>query len=404
MRTHLYTAITCAALSTGAVSVQADDSLNVYGFVNIGAYYLDEEDITIESYEADDARFFERDTMMGLQVSKRISDATSATVQMTARGEEDFAVKTSLAFVSHAINDSTDFRFGRLRIPFFYYSEFLDVGYAYNWVRPSWDVYGIPFADYDGADLVKRFSFDTFDGQLQLNYGRRDKPITLFGAEYESELNNFAGITLNLYKGNFGFRAGAQQTEMNLDSEADMATLGAILQGQDPQVALGELAASGARRIDVAQTAAAVLTAGSSKSTQEAFNFDEKDANYYNLAVNWDNGNWSAMAETAIIEFESGLYVDNFAWLASVAKRFGPATVHATYSTSKDQVDSGDVGDIQEALKLQGEDETYTLGVRYDLDEATAFKFEASHHNEMENQGEPGTSGNLYRMALQLVF
>ena len=332
MRTRIHTAITCAALAASAATAQADDSLNVYGFVNIGAYYLDEEDITIESYEAEETRFFERDTMVGLQVSKQITDATSATVQMTARGEDDFAVKTSLAFISHAINDSTDFRFGRLRIPFFYYSEFLDVGYAYNWVRPTGDVYGIPFAGYDGADLVKRFSFDTFDGQVQLNYGRRDKPITLFGAEYDSELNNFAGITLNLYKGNFGFRAGAQQTEMNIDSEADLATLGAILQGTPPEEAIAALTASGARRIDIAQTAAAALTAGSSKSTQDAFNFDEKDANYYNLAVNWDNGDWSAMAETAIIRFESGLYVDNIARLASVAKRFRPTTVHATSS------------------------------------------------------------------------
>ncbi|ASP37727.1 hypothetical protein CHH28_03135 [Bacterioplanes sanyensis] len=404
MRTRLYTALTCAILGTGATATQADDSLNVYGFINIGAYYLDEEDITIESYQAEEARFFERDTMMGLQVSKQITDATSATVQMTARGEDDFAVKTSLAFVSHAINDQTDLRFGRLRIPFFYYSEFLDVGYAYNWVRPSSDVYSLPFADYDGFDVTRRFSFDTFDGQLQVNFGRRDKPIDLFGEEYESELNNFAGITLNLYKGNFGFRAGAQQTEMNLDSYADSATLGAILQGTSPQDALAALTASGARRIDVAQTAAAALTAGMSKSTQEAFNFDEQDANYYNLAVNWDNGDWSAMAETAIIEFDTGLYVDNIAWLASVAKRFGAATVHATYSKSQDQVDSGEVGDVQEQLKLDGEDESYTLGLRYDLDEATAFKLEATHHNEITNRGEPGTSGNLYRMAVQLVF
>lgn len=57
MRTRIHTAITCAALAASAATAQADDSLNVYGFVNIGAYYLDEEDITIESYEAEETRF-----------------------------------------------------------------------------------------------------------------------------------------------------------------------------------------------------------------------------------------------------------------------------------------------------------------------------------------------------------
>ncbi|MFC3679242.1 porin [Bacterioplanoides pacificum] len=383
MRTRIMTPLVSALLMGTAGHAIADDSLNVYGFLNVGAYYLDENDITIENYESGDANFFNRDTMMGLQVSKTISDRTSATIQLTAKGEEDFDVRTSLAFVSHALNDSTDFRFGRLRIPFFYYSEFLDVGYAYNWVRPTGDAYGIPFADYNGADLTHRFSFDSFDGQVQLNYGRRDKPITLFNEEYESELNNFAGITLNLYMGNFGFRAGMQQTEMTL-----------------------ELEQGGSRRIDFAYTAAQGIAGliNASQSTRDTFDFDEKRARYYNLATTWDNGDWSFIAETAIIDFESGLYVDNFAWLASAAKRFGALTLHTTYSTSRDRLDGGEVGEIQKTMKLRGEDDSVTLGMRYDLDEATALKFEATHHVEETNQGEPGGSGTLYRAALQLVF
>ncbi|MAY14122.1 MULTISPECIES: porin [Thalassolituus] len=395
----------CALLLCSAGQAIADNGLNVYGFLNAGAYYLDEDDITIESYESGSPQFFNRDTMMGLQISKEISERTSATIQLTAKGEEDFAVRTSLAFISHALNDSTDIRFGRLRIPFFYYSEFLDVGYAYNWIRPTGDAYGIPFSDYNGADIIKRFSFDSFDGQIQLNYGRRDKEIVLFNEAYESELNNFAGATLNLYMGDFGLRVGMQQTQMTLDSAADMQTLIDVRTGtKTPDEALYDLAASGARRIDIAQTAATLLTNSMSEETKETFNFDDKKARYYNLATTWDNGDWSFIAETAIINFDSGLYVDNFAWLASLAKRFDALTIHTTYSTSRDRLDGGDVGKVQEMMMLRGEDESITLGMRYDLDEATAFKLEASHHIEETNQGLPGASGTLYRAALQLVF
>ena len=382
----------------------ADNGLNVYGFLNAGAYYLDEDDITIEAYESGDPQFFNRDTMMGLQISKEISERTNATIQLTAKGEEDFAVRTSLAFISHALNDSTDIRFGRLRIPFFYYSEFLDVGYAYNWIRPTGDAYGIPFSDYNGADIIKRFSFDSFDGQIQLNYGRRDKELMLFNEAYEAELNNFAGATLNLYMGNFGLRFGMQQTQMTLDTAADMQTLIDVAGGKNPDIALYDLAASGARRIDIAQTAATLLTDGMSEETQKTFNFDDKKARYYNLATTWDNGDWSFIAETAVINFDSGLYIDNFAWLASLAKRFDALTIHTTYSTSRDRLDGGEVGDVQKAMGTRGEDESITLGMRYDLDEATAFKLEATHHIEETNQGLPGASGTLYRAALQLVF
>jgi len=171
-----------------------------------------------------------------------------------------------------------------------------------------------------------------------------------------------------------------------------------------PDEALYDLAASGARRIDIAQTAATLLTNSMSEETKETFNFDDKKARYYNLATTWDNGDWSFIAETAIINFDSGLYVDNFAWLASLAKRFDALTIHTTYSTSRDRLDGGDVGKVQEMMMLRGEDESITLGMRYDLDEATAFKLEASHHIEETNQGLPGASGTLYRAALQLVF
>lgn len=42
---------------------------------------------------------------------------------------------------------------GRKRLPLYYYSDFQDVGYAYNTVRPSPDVYGWDIVNYNGASL-----------------------------------------------------------------------------------------------------------------------------------------------------------------------------------------------------------------------------------------------------------
>lgn len=426
IKRHLLIAAIAGAVSA-PVSAAEDDDFSVYGFVNLGVYYKDQEYTTIESYEEGDPTFFEEDTMLGLQISKPLSERTSATVQTIARGDNDFNVETSLAFISHAITENTDLRAGRLRIPFFYYSEFLDVGYAYNWVRPTADVYAIPFKDYDGIDLTHRFSMGNTDAQLQINSGRRHKKIDLFGDDYESELNRINGISLTLFSGDFTHRIGYQQTEMNLELISDPATdqaAAAAAQAEAAKVltaggsaeqaslaaAGGALAtysrAEGYRRVDVAQAMARFVgnARGFSADVIEDFDLDEKLARYFNIASTYDNGDFSMVLEATYLNYDSGLLVDNFAWLGGMAYRFGDLTLHATYSTSRDRVESGDKGDLQKLLKLQGEDDSVTIGMRYDLDAATALKFEATHHDEETNRGVAGRSANLYRAALQLVF
>ena len=425
---------TLASATAGQVSAAEDDDFSVYGFVNLGIYYKDQEYTTIESYQPGDPTFFEEDTMLGLQISKPLSERTSATVQGVARGDNDFNVETSLAFISHALDENTDLRAGRLRIPFFYYSEFLDVGYAYNWVRPTADVYAIQFNDYYGVDLTHRFSMGDSDAQLQINSGRRHKKIDLFGDDYESELNKINGISLTLFSGDFTHRVGYQQTEMNLTLQDDsQVTLNAqaaaqaaaaakgqevIAAGGTPEQAqaAGQLAAAGAaqafftnagyRRVDLAQAMARFVGNGSGIDADviDEFDLDKKLARYFNLATTYDNGDFSLVLEATYLNYDSGLLIDNFAWLGGMAYRFNDLTLHATYSTSRDRVDSGDKGKLQKLLKLQGEDDSVTLGMRYDLDAATALKFEMTHHDEETNRGEPGRSANLYRLALQLVF
>ena len=382
-RRHLL-AVAITTLVTADALASDDNDFSVYGFVNLGVNYMDHDYVTYSSYESGDPTFFEQDTNMGLQISKPLTERTQATVQAMARAENDYAVETTLAFLSHSLSDSTELRAGRLRVPFFYYSEFLDVGYAYNWVSPPTDVYAIPFDDYDGIDITHRFAIGNNDAQVQINSGRRHKDLNLFGESYEAELDKIQGMSFTLYSGDFTHRAGYQQTSLNIELNTE-----------------GDL-----RRIDLAQLAArAVGTSnGISEDVIDDFNFEDKLTRYFNLASTYDNGDYSFVVEGTYLDYESGLLIDNFAWLASAAKRFGDLTLNATYSTSRDRVDGGEKGELQKLLNLQGEDDSVTLGMRYDLDAATALKFEMTHHDEETNRGQPGRSANLYRLALQLVF
>ena len=415
-------AIAIVILAASTVHAESGD-LNIYGFMSVGVAALDNDSVALDDFESD--ANFKQDTVLGIQISKQVNDSTSVTGQLVSRGLDDFKTEAAWAYVSFDATESTTLRMGRLRVPFFYYSEFLEVGYAYNWVRLPNDVYGIPFSSFDGVDLVQNFSLGSVDGYVQINYGRQNNDFILFQETYKADMKNLAGISLNLTQGDFGMRLGVQQTNMSLDTVTDPELTAAYSQlaiasatfDAAPSESTGAALISAnndvneksenLRRIDQAQSAAAGLVAVNpaiSADTLDDFNFEDKKANFYNAALTYDNGDFSFITETTFLKYETGLLVDNQAWLASMAQRFSAVTVHLTYSTSRDILGDGEKGDLQEVLNLQGEDQSVMLGLRYDYDVNTALKFEIQHHDELVNQGAPGDQAMLYSFAVDVIF
>lgn len=359
------------AMTVAIPTAQADD-LNINGFISVGASMLADQKASIAG--ADNQGGFKNDTVLGLQISKQINDTTSATGQLVSRGTDDYSTEAAWAFVTYAANDNLDLRMGRLRIPFFVYSDFLEVGYAYNWVRTPEEVYRIPISSLDGIDLTQRFSTEDIDGSVQAYYGRFQGDFV----GYDADFRNFAGIALSINLGNFGTRLSYHQTDQIIDTS-------------DPTTGLGALAAG-----------ATILSGGSSAG--DDFNFTGQLAQFYEAAVTYDNGTFSAVAEWTALEHGSSLLLDDQAWLVSVAARLGDFTPHLTYSSDKDEYDSGAEGDLQEALGLLNEQTSITAGVRYDYDAGTALKFEIQSNDEETVYGADGESTILYSVAVDLVF
>ena len=393
---------TIAISVLAASTVHADSGdLNIYGFMSVGVGILDSDKVTIEGFEGEGN--FKQDTILALQITKQVNDKTTATGQLVSRGTDDFKTEAAWAFVAYQATEDFTARMGRLRIPFFYYSEFLEVGYAYNWVRLPSDIYNIPFSSFDGVDFTQRFSIGSLDNSIQINYGRLTDELNIFDEDYKADLRNMAGISLNSTYGDWGFRLGGQRTEMTLEVETSTAYQLAVMGGADPTEAAKD---NNLRRIDQGQSSAALLAAKYQLDvdTAEEFSLDGHVADFYNAAIMYDNGSYSLIAEVTAIEYESGLLVDNRAWLASVAKRIGSTTTHLTYSNSRDVLNSGDSGKLQKALNLQGEDKSVTLGLRYDYDVNTALKVEAQYHDELVHQGVEGDHAMLYSFAVDVIF
>jgi len=352
------------------------DDLNINGFMNVTAGNLSTEDISLDGY--DDGVSFDVGTVVGLQMSKQVNDTTSATVQLISRGSDNYSTEASWAYVTYAANENTDIRMGRLRTPFFYYSDFLEVGYAYNWVRPPSIVYRLDaFSSISGVDVTHRFAIGGMDGSIQAYTGRYNDDFTLSGDTYHIELRRAAGMVFSLNSGDFGARLSYHQADLTLDANA-------------------ALAGPNGRALDNLAAGCALAGVGDECTA------DEDKAKFYQASVSYDNGSTAVIAEWTALDQTTALLNDDSAYLISAAQRFGDATVHLTYTVAEDDLESGVVGQVQK--NAESKENSIILGMRYDYDSSTAFKVDIQQHDEELVNGAKGESGLLYNVGMSLVF
>jgi hypothetical protein len=361
------------AILASAQASASDDDLRINGFMSVGVGMLSTDDIAASGFDTD--ANFSTDTIVALQISKQINETTSATTQLVSRGTESYDTNSAWAYVTYAIDSDTDVRAGRLRTPFFYYSDFLEVGYAYNWVRPPEEVYSLDaLASVNGIDVTHRFNMGSTDGSVQTYFGRLDTSYAVIGEAYELELKNFGGVVLNLNRGNFGTRLSYHRADV-----------------------YGDLDATGTRALD------GLVAFATSVGRGDDFDITGQTTQFVEAAGTWENGDYAVIAEYTALRHGTASMLDANAFLVTGAKRFGTTTVHATYTTRRDLTD-GDA--LQKSLQTNAQvhEQSYILGARYDYDTGTAFKFEVQYQDEKTIGGVDGKSGMLYSAAIDLVF
>lgn len=341
-----------------AVPAMASDDLQINGFLSVGATMADSDKASIAG--ADNQGGFKNDNVLGLQIQKQVNDSTKVTGQLVSRGSDNYETEAAWAFVTYAATDELDLRMGRLRIPFFYYSDFLEVGYAYNWVRPPEEVYRIGFSSFDGIDLTQRFSSGNFDGSVQVYYGRYQGDLSIGGNDLDTDLRNLTGIALTGEIGSFGSRLSYHQAELIIPASAA---------DPDPD-----------------------------------FRYSGQTSTFLEAALTYDDGENSAIAEWTQLDHGTSALLDDSAWLISAARRIDEVMIHLTYSTQKDEYDSGTKGANQKARSLGTEESSITLGMRWDYDSSTALKFEIQNQDEKMIAGVDGDSVTLYSVAVDVIF
>ena len=153
-----------ASLKEQIMTEKWTDKVSMNGFASIGVGQAN-NDAGYLGYDED--YDFKQDSIFGLQMNIDYSEQTNATIQLVAHANDDWSPEIEWAFLSHELGDNLTVRGGKLRLPLFMLSDYLEVGYAYPFARPSAEVYGIGLSSYTGADMLYRKEMDGYSWTVQ---------------------------------------------------------------------------------------------------------------------------------------------------------------------------------------------------------------------------------------------
>ena len=336
---------------------------------------------------------FDPDSLVGVQASVQANDKASVTVQLVSRGAEEWNTEVDWAYVRYQFTDELAGRVGRIRVPFYLYSDFITVGYAYPWITPPSEVYSIPFSNVNGADVVFQHALGSVDMLLQGYVGSEKftfrQPSPLAGNEGETR-NQFGLISEFSWRA-FKFRYAYHAADVYGDTTG--TPLATLVTG---------------------------LNAFGQTETADNFSYDRKNVDFHDMAVQYDNGSLVLIAENIILSgHDEAPTPVNKGYFAMAGYRFGTVMPMVTWSSRNDE-ESDLTSDLDPVSSIPApqyaavyaaaigaqkslvvDTEQVTVGVRWDFTDGMAFKAEVI---DLEDKNYEEYNTVLTRAGIQVVF
>lgn len=315
------------------------ERFKINGFASVGVGSAD-NDGGLYGYEKE--LNWEADSVLGVQMTFAVNDATEATVQLQAQGADDWDPEIEWAFLAYSFDNGAKLRGGKLRVPLYMYSDYLQVGYAYPFARPNVDVYSLsPISAYSGADFILPFEFDSATLSFQGFGGEGSADIS--GGSLE--LKRIAGLVTTLEWSSLTLRG---------------VYASALLQSAD--IAL----------------------------------IDDKDGTFAGLGFNYDPGDWFLLGEFGRVEVDDAFPDTDAAYLAAGYRidAFTPYLMVGQTETQDDDLRSGlDVFGVRSSFDAKRT--TYSAGVRWDFMPGLALKADVTLADSFDGTGGdlPGNDG-----------
>ena len=386
----------------GARGAQAEVEFDWAGFGTIGAGVLDDDSInqtnSLPHNLYDEDVRFDVDTRLGFQGTSYFNDSLSATLQVIADSAEEDELNIEWAYLSYDVNQQLKLRIGRQRRPIYALTDVLPVGYVYPWARPPVEVYSRDMQVYDeidAIDVLYRFPAGDWIFTTEFYIGAASGEGQVARDEqgdYESKDDR--GIVLLMEKDWLSLRLGYHRsTDLSIDPSEELEGLYAGL----------EMAGYG--------------------SIAEDMRWDSLQGEFYSMSAGIDYQDWLFNAEMIRLTLEGGAVPEENSWYIMGGRRIGRWTLHLTYAERDRDNDlyfsqpirddaalipppfnagllalADGVDAVSTGMKI--DQNSYTLGVRYDFDVPICIKAEYQYIED--NQFD--LSNNLVSVVVDFLF
>lgn len=375
-------------LAAGFLANNAQAEVNFNGFASIVGGVTTSSDEALYGY--DDNFDFSKDSLLALQASGDLGEGLTITAQVLSRGENDWNTEFEWAYIAYEPTDNLRLLAGKQRAPFYMYSDFLDVSYAYPWITPPKDLYAVPFDTFDGLSVIYTSDIAGFDTTLHVIYGGNNSDMTLAGINVNADMNNLFGLAYTVTRDWLTLRAGYFETEINVNY-SEIEGLGQLWE-----------------------------TAGYTDINNELL-LSEDNGNFLELGFQIDYNNLLIIGEFTQLETDTVL-ADDDAYYIMAGYRFDNVLAHVTYGAKDGGTDRLTDDVIQDTpipgaapmttthltgltnglTDSESSDIKYvTLGLRWDFHDSAALKFEYTNYtDDLDGAKDAG----LFRTALVTVF
>jgi len=389
--------VLCSLAAPSFASTALSERIEFSGFGRLIGGYLDEKSVEYDGYS--DNLSLSQQSLFALQTDVTVTEKLSLSAQLLAHSSEKRESGIEWLYLSYEPTQNWRFKLGKLRTPFFRYSDVIDVGFAYPWILPPQQVYtAYLFSNYEGSSATYISSFDDVTFELEAYYGRFDGDLNQDDRKVAVEVDALFGTILSINSGNFTTRLS-------------------VFNSSDFSVNIPELT----QFSNVLESAGFIQNA-------ESLRFDSS-VTVYQAGFNYDNLDYFFAAEgmKIVSDLLAVPQVDSYYFTAGY--NFHPLQAHVTYAVSNSSYNASDnlipkgVNPQLDQLSF-GYDQiisglpalslnSLSLGLRWDFTRGMAAKAEITFldgkpgdNSFFNNVSDPYFNGKatLYQVGLEWVF
>ena len=356
--------------SSSASAIQFD------GFLTTGASWHDDENNnryigSLGDRGVTNDASFETDTRFGLQISSDIAENMSVVAQILGTGTDgNFDAIVEWAYADYKFNDWLSVHAGKIKQPVYLVNDYVEVGFAYPWIRPPVEVYYLnnPLNTVNGIEFLLQFPVGPGMLSLQPYFGSNRDDIPNTGGAGFFEAERIRGIDIKYSGRGYSVHASSFGCEVNIEGQMNDVPADFSPYGGAADTPLNiNLAGNGRCRVHAA-----------------GFNVDLSDMVVYS--------EWTKRETTDGLSRPFG---NQDAWYTTLGYRFGKWLPHVTFASIDGETSTYE-GASGLAVTCGGDGSlcggvdnplmnfpvaiqtSMTYGLRYEINDSAAFKVEYS--------------------------